>query len=359
MSISIENQNYLTTEEAGILSGYTIDYVGQLCRAKKIECRRVSGHWFVNETSFRSYLTSNGITPKEDTKERGATEHMESDDIFVREGVEYISTARAADLTGYTQDYVGQLARGGEITARKVGRRWFAGRESLLQYKKANELPIQQSDAVNQTHTTESADTHNRASEPATHGTEVKISTSAENITLARKEPAAPDISFNVKYTTETDTPLIPKLQLQKSPAKTVTVNYERGDITKEQTVAGVEVAPQGAVKSSQLIQPTPVRVPKKPNSYVSRQDSVRRVQSLEYKSYSGGNRKSKSGWLLGPMLLVALSIMLLLGVRYVAAPSQNEVEGAQNSVIQKLKTSIMEAYTIVPGTNYTYTKGK
>jgi hypothetical protein len=51
------------------------------------------------------------------------------------DGVVWLSTRRAAELTGYTSDYVGQLARGGKVLARLVGRNWYVGRDAILAQK--------------------------------------------------------------------------------------------------------------------------------------------------------------------------------------------------------------------------------
>ncbi len=37
----------------------------------------------------------------------------------------YISAKRAAELTGYARDYIGQLVRKGKLRAERVGRAWF------------------------------------------------------------------------------------------------------------------------------------------------------------------------------------------------------------------------------------------
>ncbi len=42
-----------------------------------------------------------------------------------------ISLARAAEITGYHQDYLGQLCRLGRLPAKKVGRNWFTSQEAL------------------------------------------------------------------------------------------------------------------------------------------------------------------------------------------------------------------------------------
>lgn len=47
----------------------------------------------------------------------------------------WITTNAGADLAGYSQAYVRQLARGGRIRSRKAGRDWLALREDLLQHR--------------------------------------------------------------------------------------------------------------------------------------------------------------------------------------------------------------------------------
>lgn len=44
---------------------------------------------------------------------------------IVIEDKKYISSKRAAEITGYAKDYVGQLCREGRIEARLIGRNWY------------------------------------------------------------------------------------------------------------------------------------------------------------------------------------------------------------------------------------------
>lgn len=46
----------------------------------------------------------------------------------------YISSKRAARLSGYAQDYIGQLIRMGKLPATKVGRAWFVDELALLSF---------------------------------------------------------------------------------------------------------------------------------------------------------------------------------------------------------------------------------
>ena len=50
-------------------------------------------------------------------------------------GRTYLSTKRASEVTGYTTDYVGQLARGGVVDAEQVGRNWYVLEESIKKHK--------------------------------------------------------------------------------------------------------------------------------------------------------------------------------------------------------------------------------
>lgn len=48
-----------------------------------------------------------------------------------------ISLAEAARITGYHQDYLGQLCRGGKLKATKYGRNWFTTTEAIEDFRKA------------------------------------------------------------------------------------------------------------------------------------------------------------------------------------------------------------------------------
>lgn len=60
-------------------------------------------------------------------------------DALILEHKTYISARRAAEVTGYTSDYVGQLCRAGKIESKVVGRSWFVLEESLLNHKLVND----------------------------------------------------------------------------------------------------------------------------------------------------------------------------------------------------------------------------
>lgn len=56
------------------------------------------------------------------------------DEITIRDKV-YISTKRAAAITGYAKDYVGQLCREGRVEATLVGRSWYVLESAIREHR--------------------------------------------------------------------------------------------------------------------------------------------------------------------------------------------------------------------------------
>lgn len=50
-----DGKKYISAKSASLLTGYTSDYIGQLCRASKIDSRRVGRIWFVAEGAILNY----------------------------------------------------------------------------------------------------------------------------------------------------------------------------------------------------------------------------------------------------------------------------------------------------------------
>jgi hypothetical protein len=50
-------------------------------------------------------------------------------------GKTYVSSKRAAEITGYAKDYVGQLCREGHVEARMVGRSWYVLESSIREHR--------------------------------------------------------------------------------------------------------------------------------------------------------------------------------------------------------------------------------
>jgi len=60
------------------------------------------------------------------------------------DGVKYISAKRAAEITQYSKDYIGQLCREGKILANRIGRNWYVAEKSIIRHKTENgtDVPI-------------------------------------------------------------------------------------------------------------------------------------------------------------------------------------------------------------------------
>lgn len=54
------------------------------------------------------------------------------------DGKQYISSSRAAKISGYVNDYIGQLCRDGKLECRMVGRSWYVSLDSLISHKSSN-----------------------------------------------------------------------------------------------------------------------------------------------------------------------------------------------------------------------------
>ncbi len=138
--ISVEGKKYVSSKRASELSAYSQDYIGQLARSGHIDAKRVAGLWYIDMLSLENYKTN----PEESQTlvEKGGhinkENNIEQDDADLPisfDGKEYISAKRASQLTGYNQDYVGQLARSGKVLSRQVGNRWYMDQYAILAHK--------------------------------------------------------------------------------------------------------------------------------------------------------------------------------------------------------------------------------
>jgi len=48
----LEQKKYISAKRGAEITGYTADYIGQLCRANKLDCKQVGRVWFVAENSI-------------------------------------------------------------------------------------------------------------------------------------------------------------------------------------------------------------------------------------------------------------------------------------------------------------------
>ena len=149
--IEVGGVSYVSSKRAAHISGYAQDYIGQLCRSGLIQAQRIGGLWYLTLDSLYQYKQkADSYVPVAPRKVPGP----ETESLVAFDGKDYISAARAAEITGYHQDYVGQLAREGKVLSRQVGSRWYVERAGILAHKKEKDglLGAVQAEAVGIVH---------------------------------------------------------------------------------------------------------------------------------------------------------------------------------------------------------------
>lgn len=131
--MQISGKTYISSKRAASHTHYTQDYIGQLCRKGLIDAQRIAGLWYVDLESLNGYKSgAEKYTPVPPSY----SAPREPEALVSFDGKEYISANRASQITGYNQDYIGQLARSGKIISRQVGNRWYLDNVALLAHKK-------------------------------------------------------------------------------------------------------------------------------------------------------------------------------------------------------------------------------
>lgn len=134
--IVIDGEQYISSKRAAQVSGYTQDYVGQLCRGGSIQARRVGGLWYVALKSLQEHQAR-----ADEYKPTPPPNHQspQQESLLSFDGKTYVSAPYAARITGYSSDYVGQLARSGTILSRQVGSRWYVDRQAIIAHKESKD----------------------------------------------------------------------------------------------------------------------------------------------------------------------------------------------------------------------------
>ncbi len=133
-TVLLDGETYISSKRASVISGYARDYITFLARKSEILARQIGGHWYIVETSLRDYLKKIADYKPQVPGRESRTADPES--VVSFDGKEFVSVRKGADLTGYHQDYVGQLCREGKLISRQIGNRWYIERGALLAHKK-------------------------------------------------------------------------------------------------------------------------------------------------------------------------------------------------------------------------------
>lgn len=68
--LEFDGKRYMKSSKAAKTAGYTTDYVGQLCRSKKIDAHLVGRTWYVNEEELKNYRTESKRTSREKARKQ-------------------------------------------------------------------------------------------------------------------------------------------------------------------------------------------------------------------------------------------------------------------------------------------------
>lgn len=77
-TLILQDKNYISAKRVHELFGYTSDYVGQLCRAGKLDCRMVGRSWFVTEKSIIEHKTTINEIIKTKARRKTKTDRKDS-----------------------------------------------------------------------------------------------------------------------------------------------------------------------------------------------------------------------------------------------------------------------------------------
>lgn len=130
--LQFDGKPFVPSKIAAKATGYTQDYIGQLARSASILSHRVGGLWYVNLEDLEQHKKDSEAYVPEAPKGPAIAQNSS---IVMFDGREYVSSKRAAEITGYAQDYVGQLARSGKIDSRQMAERWYVSKEDLKKHK--------------------------------------------------------------------------------------------------------------------------------------------------------------------------------------------------------------------------------
>ena len=142
---------YVSSKRASQITGYAQDYIGQLARSGQVDAKRMGGLWYISMPSLEAYKTLPDSSKSVSRPDATPISAENEKDVYVSfDGRDYISANRVSKITGYNQDYVGQLARSGKVLSRQVGKRWYIDRDAILTHKKEKDdlLAAVQSEAV-------------------------------------------------------------------------------------------------------------------------------------------------------------------------------------------------------------------
>ena len=184
----------------------------------------------------------------------------------------YISSKRAAEITGYAKDYVGQLCREGHVDAKMVGRSWYVYEPSIRAHRFG-------ADAAMPEATAEEADMD--------VDTAAEGKNEAENEQDAASEAAPEPVSAweRPKYTAE-EPQQIPEIAPQsQNPASESAAAYVEPVIPAQETLTDMQAAWREWFERKQQALETPELEAPEEDSEAEDQDDEEEIEEMEEES--------------------------------------------------------------------------
>ena len=136
--VIFQGKKYISSKRASKVSDYSSDYIGQLCRAGKLDGKMFGHTWFVTEDSLVAHQTISASAESYKNRalnfKRAALVKGSAEDDSSADAVGRVSARRAAEISGYSADYVGQLCRSGRLDAKMIGHTWFVTEASVFSH---------------------------------------------------------------------------------------------------------------------------------------------------------------------------------------------------------------------------------
>src|SRR3989344_6201953 len=86
-NLILEGKNYISARRAARIINYAQDYIGQLCRSNKLDCKMVGRSWFVTEESLVAHRASAIDSTDERSSKMLKKKDIYEDKDFVNENI--------------------------------------------------------------------------------------------------------------------------------------------------------------------------------------------------------------------------------------------------------------------------------
>lgn len=265
--LTLSGKRFVSSKRASDETGYTQDYIGQLARGGSIEAQRVGGLWYVALDSLQGYREADSRSePRAHSEGVPVVAHSIHNEFVSFDGKDYISASRASEITGYHQDYVGQLARSGKVLSRQIGKRWYVERSGILAHKEQKDalLAAVQAQSVGLAPSEHATSANARISEPQED----------------------PHTAFT--YSTESHADLLPRIVPMAAPQRAPELFFDDTDDVVEK----------------QITYPVPIRIDKKHTSVTAR-SFMRQSRARRVKREQTSNK--------GALMTVAFTVVVVL----------------------------------------------